>query len=93
MTKTGDHYWVLAHVTPSYDLDGAIIGYHSTRRVPNPDTVQNVIVPLYRELSQIEANASNPKHGMQASFDRLVALLTEKQTEYDEFVSALSRAA
>ncbi|MDH3236791.1 MAG: PAS domain-containing protein, partial [Alphaproteobacteria bacterium] len=40
MAKNGDHYWVLAHVTPSYDANGSIIGYHSTRRVPNPQTIQ-----------------------------------------------------
>jgi len=25
--KNGDHYWVLAHVTPSYGSDGSIVGY------------------------------------------------------------------
>jgi len=28
----GDHYWVLAHVTPDLVQDGAIIGFHSNRR-------------------------------------------------------------
>jgi PAS domain S-box-containing protein len=25
----GDHYWVLAHVTPSHDMNNNVIGYHS----------------------------------------------------------------
>src|ERR1700761_2971359 len=32
----GDHYWVFAHVTPSFDAGGNIVGYHSNRRVPDP---------------------------------------------------------
>jgi len=28
MAKSGDHYWVFAHVTPSFGADGAITGYH-----------------------------------------------------------------
>ena len=34
-TKFGDHYWVLAHVTPSLEINGQIDGYHSNRRVPD----------------------------------------------------------
>lgn len=26
-TKTGDYYWVLAHVTPSYDVNGTLNGW------------------------------------------------------------------
>ncbi len=37
--RNGDHYWVYAHVTPSYDLTGKMIGYHSTRRVPDREVV------------------------------------------------------
>jgi len=34
MCKNGDHYWVFAHVTPSYDTTGKVVNYHSSRRVP-----------------------------------------------------------
>ena len=34
MASSGDHYWVFAHVTPSFDAAGAMIGYHSNRRAP-----------------------------------------------------------
>ena len=50
-TKNGDYYWVLAHVTPSI-VDGETVGYHSTRRVPNPQTIKNIIEPLYEKLKQ-----------------------------------------
>ncbi len=36
--NNGDHYWVLAHVTPSFDGSGNLNGYHSNRRVPNRET-------------------------------------------------------
>jgi PAS domain S-box-containing protein len=93
LAKNGDHYWVLAHVTPSFAANGAVTGYHSTRRVPNPYTVKDVIIPLYRDLSHIENMSKSPKDGLQASFDRLLAILADQQTEYDEFVSQLTKAA
>lgn len=93
MAKNGDYYWVLAHVTPSYDAGGEIIGYHSTRRVPNPDTIGNTIVPLYRDLKAIEDAPENRKDGMNAAFDKLVEILNEKETRYDEFVATLTKAA
>ncbi len=93
MTKHGDHYWVLAHVTPSYDPKGGIVGYHSTRRVPNPRTIQDIIVPLYRDLVQIEEGHTNRKDGMDASYRRLVEILAERNVPYDEFVADLAKAA
>lgn len=32
MTRTGDHYWVFAHVTPSRDAERRVSGFHSNRR-------------------------------------------------------------
>ncbi|MHA1600944.1 MAG: PAS domain-containing protein [Alphaproteobacteria bacterium] len=93
MTKSGDHYWVLAHVTPSYNANGSLTGYHSTRRVPNPQTIQNIIAPLYRDLRQIEENHANRKDGMQAAFQKLLDILAEKNVQYDEFVANLAKAA
>ena len=29
MASNGDHYWVYAHVTPSFDANHKVIGYHS----------------------------------------------------------------
>ena len=44
--KDGDHYWVYAHVTPSFDMSGKIIGYHSNRRVPQREILDQAIIPL-----------------------------------------------
>lgn len=88
-SKNGDHYWVLAHVTPSYDLNGELIGYHSNRRVPDKNTVETVIAPLYKQLLDIENSHENRKEGMNASFAALVSLLEEKGVGYDELIFSL----
>ena len=93
MARNGDHYWVLAHVTPSFDAQGNIIGYHSTRRVPNPNTIKTIIEPLYRDLAKIEQSHANRKDGMAASFQTIVDILADKDIRYDEFVADLARAA
>ncbi len=92
-TKHGDFYWVIAHVTPSFDETGNIIGYHSTRRVPNGEVVEKTIKPLYRDLVALENSHSDRKVGMQAAFDQLTAFLAEKELDYDEFIAQLARAA
>ena len=87
--KNGDHYWVLAHVTPSYGSNGEIIGYHSNRRVPNRKTVTETITPLYRSLVEEENRHANRKEGMEAAFGMVVGLLAEKGLPYDEFIATL----
>ncbi len=89
-TKNGDHYWVLAHVTPSF-RDGVVVGYHSTRRVPNPDTIKNVIEPLYGSLKNIEDTDTSKKDGLARSHEALLALLKEKNQSYNEFIASLIR--
>ncbi|MCB1479288.1 MAG: PAS domain-containing protein [Tepidamorphaceae bacterium] len=89
--KNGDHYWVYAHVTPSFGPSGEIIGYHSNRRVPNPDTVKNVIAPLYAQLREVERSHANAKEGMKASVAAVLALLQENGVSYDEFVMSLDQ--
>ncbi len=91
MTKNGNHYWVLAHVTPSFDTNNNIIGYHSTRRVPNPNVIKENIIPLYKDLKKTEDAASSKKDGLENSEEKLLGVMKEKNTEYDEFVSSLSR--
>lgn len=90
-SKNGDHYWVLAHVTPSYDRDGQMIGYHSNRRVPDRKVVSDVIEPVYRQVLDIENGHSNRKEGMMAGFGFLVDLLKQKNIQYDEFVHRLEQ--
>lgn len=89
--KNGDHYWVFAHVTPSRNSQGQVVGYHSTRRVPNPEVVRTVIAPLYGNLLSIERNSSNPKQGMAESLAAMTNLLNEKAISYDELIFSLQR--
>lgn len=88
-TKSGDHYWVLAHVTPSRDASGSIVGYHSNRRVPDKRVVTDHIVPLYKSLLAEENRHSSRKDGMHAAADMLSGLLGERGLQYDEFVTTL----
>ena len=89
LCKNGDHYWVLAHVTPSYDDQDHIVSYHSNRRVPDKKVVQEVIEPLYRTLIDEEKKHSNKKAGLEASYQMLVNILEEKGVSYDEFIFSL----
>jgi len=88
-SKNGDHYWVLAHVTPSRDSSGNILGYHSNRRVPDRQILEGTIIPLYKALLAEEQKHSNSKDGMEASFNMVLDLLKEKDMAYDEFVFSL----
>jgi PAS domain S-box-containing protein len=88
MAKSGDHYWVFAHVTPSCDAQGKMVGYHSNRRKPEASQIAK-IAPIYRNLLDVERHAGDRKDGMQIAYDRLVAELSAKGLAYDEFVFSL----
>lgn len=88
LAKDGSHYWVFAHVTPTFDARGNIVGYHSNRRKPDPAQIER-IKPIYQTLSAEEARHANAKDGMRASFDAMVGLLKQKGVGYDEFVLSL----
>lgn len=87
--KNGDHYWVNAHVTPSRDRSGTIVGYHSNRRVPDRAILEGTIMPLYKELLAEEKRHGNRKEGLQASSGMVANLLQERNVEYDEFIARL----
>ncbi len=89
IAKNGDHYWVFAHVTPSTNADGEIVGYHSSRRVPNFSTVKDAITPLYQQLCEIEQRPSNRKQGLEQSAAALQDILKDKKVSYDEFILTL----
>lgn len=89
-TKYGDYYWVLAHVTPTFDDAGNIIGYHSNRRVPNPEAIK-IIQPLYNHLKNIEDANSNAKEGLKQSYQILLDLIREQQMRYDIFIYKLQQ--
>jgi len=88
MARSGDHYWVFAHVTPSFDADRQIIGYHSNRRVPKREAV-DALIPVYAELVRIENSHRNGKEGLAASHQFLMNAVTASKPSYDEFVFSL----
>jgi PAS domain S-box-containing protein len=88
MAKNGDYYWVFAHVTPSFDKNGNIVGYHSNRRVPRREAIAK-IEPIYRQLLEEENRHASAKDGMNKAFDTLVGLLNEQGVQYDEFVFSI----
>ena len=85
--KNGDHYWVIAHVTPSYTLDGQMIGYHSNRRAPR-DNALAIIKPLYGQLFQIEEKYGR-KEGLDASYAELNRILAQKNLSYEKFILSI----
>lgn len=86
--KNGDHYWVLAHVTPTFDQKGRIISYHSNRRSPERAAVDKV-KPIYDQLLREEAKHENPQEQWKHSLPVLVGLLKQARLSYEEFVFTL----
>lgn len=86
--KNGDHYWVFAHVTPSINQHGSIIGYHSSRRVPSA-TALSTVKPLYNELLNIERKYRTPKEQWQASLPVFEEKLKSMGLTYDELIFQL----
>ena len=84
LCKDGSFYWVLANVTPSLDDQGRVVGYYSVRRKPNPKAM-SVVVPLYKQLLQIEQNAGS-REAIPASLTYLQNLLKEKGVSYERFI-------
>ncbi|MEH2479681.1 PAS domain S-box-containing protein [Nitrobacteraceae bacterium AZCC 2146] len=93
MAVTGDHYWVFAHVTPSFGADGKIAGYHSNRRAPAPDIIKKTIVPLYAEVLAIERRHANGKDAVAAGQKALTDFVASQKVSYDELMFSLKSAA
>ena len=89
MAKNGDHYWVFAHVTPSRDPAGAIIGYHSNRRVPDRRVLEGAIIPLYADLLREEKSHRNGKEALGASWRQLTDFVQSRNMAYDQLVFSL----
>lgn len=83
--KSGDHYWVFAHVTPSFGPDGKIVGYHSNRRSPDRSSVA-AAEGLYRKLLEVEASAPDQKEGMKKGEQALLSFIGESGMGYDQLI-------
>lgn len=91
LAADGANYWVLAHVTPSRDAAGRILGYHSNRR-PVPAGARAAVEPLYAELRAIERAHASRREGLAASRAALAAKLSAMGTSWDALMAALVRA-
>lgn len=89
----GAHYWVLAHVTPSTDASGRVVGYHSNRRLPEPGAIR-AIQPVYQRLLAEERKHAKATDAAAAGLLALQEHLDGLGTSYDELVWSLaSRSA
>jgi len=79
-TKNNDDYWVYANVTPSYDVNGKIIGYYSVRRKPGAGSLET-IEALYAQMLSAEK-----KGGVNAGMELLNNILHEKGVSYNELI-------
>ncbi len=87
LAADGDHYWVFAHVTPSFDAAGGIVGFHSMRRTPERRALPT-IEKLYSELRDVEARVSSPTERVAAGRRALDRKLQTLGVPYDEWVFA-----
>jgi PAS domain S-box-containing protein len=88
LTKYGDHYWVFAHVTPTFDSRGTIIGFHSNRRAPDYKVIP-FVAELYRALAEEERKYPDRRKGMLAATELLQVAIQKRASAYDEFVFSL----
>ncbi len=89
LCKSGDYYWVIAHVTPSISETGEVLGYHSNRRAVNPSIIETVIAPLYAKLTQYEASGGSPKQALEVSHNIFKSYIDEQGGNYDNWLFSL----
>jgi hypothetical protein len=85
LAADGASYWVLAHVTPSYDAGGRVVGYHSNRRRPAPRAVDR-LRPLYRQLLAEERRHPTARAAVDASSALLGELVAAQAPSYEDFI-------
>lgn len=88
MAKDGSYYWVFANVTPSYDLQGKVVGYYSVRRKASSKGIETMSA-LYRQMLQIEQSAPSQKDGIERSLAWVTDQLKELGVGYEQLVLSL----
>lgn len=88
MSRRGDFYWVFAHVTPSFDATGRVVGFHSNRRVPERRVIA-ALEPVYAALLREENSQRNAKDGLAHGYRHLTDFVTAKNMTYDQLVFSL----
>ena len=89
LASDGAHYWVLAHVTPSIDANGQVVGFHSNRRKPEQAAVA-AAADLYGKLRTEERRHSSSPAALDASWKMLNQILAERRQTYEQFVWELT---
>ena len=84
----GASYWVFAHVTPSYDAHGTPCGYHSTRRAPHRQALEEVR-RTYAQMLDVEARHAG-RGADEASLAWLVDDLARRGLTYSEWLWSLT---
>lgn len=85
LAADGAHYWVLAHVTPSFGPGGRITGYHSNRRCPEPSAIRAVSA-LYAQLRDVERQQTTARAAVDAGSRLLHETLDGLGVTYEQFV-------
>lgn len=88
LAANGDHYWVFAHVTPTFDANGSTVGYHSSRRCPDRAQVAKV-KELYDRLLAAERGHVRKADAIAASMQVLQQTVALHHGSYEEFVFSL----
>ncbi|MBX7100406.1 MAG: PAS domain-containing protein [Myxococcaceae bacterium] len=88
LAKSGDHYWVLAHVTPTFDDGGRPIGYHSNRRYAERGQIEKIRAIYDRMLAEERRHTRRPDAAA-AGQRVLEQLLAEQHQTYEEFIFSL----
>jgi PAS domain S-box-containing protein len=91
LAADGAHYWVFAHVTPSFDEAGRVVGYHSNRRVPARHAIA-AVEGLYGVLRTAERRHDRAADAVAAGHAALQGVLAERGRTYDELVWDISGA-
>ena len=89
-THDNRYYWTFAHVTPSYDTGGKLLGYYSVRRCPKRTSIET-ITPIYAKMKELEARHSSAKDAMDAAESFLTTHLESTGKSYNEFILSLEQ--
>lgn len=83
LSKDGAYYWVIAYISPSFNGNGEIVGYHSVRLKPKLEAVSKIEI-IYSDLIRNEKEG-----GIKQSQTFLESLLKEKGVSYEEYILSL----
>ncbi|MDP3640823.1 MAG: PAS domain-containing protein [Alphaproteobacteria bacterium] len=85
LCKDRSYYWVLAHVTATFNDKNEIIGYHSNRRSPNKSSIEKISA-IYADLLEMENSAQSSTEVLKKSYSTLLNITSKKGEDYNEFI-------